>query len=37
MAAWAICAGGAVFALTGIVGYCPICTVAGLVSGKRHD
>ncbi|WP_448205285.1 YgaP family membrane protein [Azospirillum sp. sgz302134] len=29
-AVWLVAAGGAAFALTGLVGYCPMCAVAGI-------
>lgn len=32
-AAWIGVLGGAVFALTGLVGYCPMCAVAGIGRG----
>ncbi|MGJ4952514.1 YgaP-like transmembrane domain [Bradyrhizobium sp. HKCCYLS20291] len=35
MAAWLLAAAGAGFALTGVVGYCPACAVAGIGSGGR--
>ncbi|MCW2235591.1 YgaP family membrane protein [Azospirillum canadense] len=31
--AWLVAAGGAAFALTGLVGYCPMCAVAGIGKG----
>lgn len=32
-AAWLVALGGAGFALTGVVGYCPMCAVAGIGRG----
>jgi hypothetical protein len=32
-AAWLVALGGAGFALTGLVGYCPICAMAGIGRG----
>jgi hypothetical protein len=32
-AAWLIAFGGAGFALTGLVGYCPMCAMAGIGRG----
>ncbi|MGY8631392.1 DUF2892 domain-containing protein [Bradyrhizobium sp. 14AA] len=32
-AAWLVALGGAGFALTGLVGYCPMCAVAGIGRG----
>jgi len=32
-AAWLVTLGGAGFALTGLVGYCPMCAMAGI--GRR--
>jgi len=32
--AWLVAASGLVFALTGVVGYCPMCAVAGI--GRRE-
>jgi len=32
-AAWLIALSGAVFALTGLVGYCPMCAMAGIGRG----
>ncbi|TQF37414.1 hypothetical protein UNPF46_19640 [Bradyrhizobium sp. UNPF46] len=32
-AAWLVALGGAGFALTGVVGYCPMCAVAGIERG----
>jgi Protein of unknown function (DUF2892) len=32
-AAWLTAASGIIFALTGIVGYCPMCAIAGV--GRR--
>ncbi|MBC9880162.1 DUF2892 domain-containing protein [Bradyrhizobium sp. INPA01-394B] len=31
--AWLVALGGAGFALTGLVGYCPMCAMAGLGRG----
>ncbi|MBR0820751.1 DUF2892 domain-containing protein [Bradyrhizobium liaoningense] len=31
--AWLLALGGAGFALTGLVGYCPICAMAGIGRG----
>ncbi|PIT05921.1 hypothetical protein TSA1_06235 [Bradyrhizobium nitroreducens] len=31
--AWLVALGGAGFALTGVVGYCPMCAVAGIERG----
>ena len=31
--AWLVALGGAGFALTGLVGYCPMCAVAGIKRG----
>jgi len=31
--AWLVALGGAGFALTGLVGYCPMCAVAGIGRG----
>lgn len=31
--AWLVALGGAGFALTGLVGYCPICAMAGIGRG----
>lgn len=31
--AWLAAVGGAAFALTGLVGYCPMCAVAGIGKG----
>lgn len=33
--AWGAAVSGLVFALTGIVGYCPACAVAGIGKGRR--
>jgi hypothetical protein len=33
MAAWLVAAGGVGFALTGLVGWCPMCAVAGIGRG----
>ncbi|MFT4117252.1 DUF2892 domain-containing protein [Bradyrhizobium sp.] len=32
-AAWLVALGGSAFALTGLVGYCPMCAVAGIGRG----
>ncbi|MDN4982726.1 DUF2892 domain-containing protein [Bradyrhizobium arachidis] len=32
-AAWLVALGGAGFALTGLVGYCPMCAMAGIGRG----
>lgn len=32
-AAWLVTLGGAGFALTGLVGYCPMCAMAGIGRG----
>jgi hypothetical protein len=32
-AAWLVALGGAGFALTGLVGYCPMCAMAGMGRG----
>ena len=32
-AAWLVALGGAGFALTGLVGYCPMCAMAGIGKG----
>ena len=32
-AAWLVALGGAGFALTGAIGYCPMCAVAGIGRG----
>ncbi len=32
-AAWLVALGGAGFALTGVVGYCPMCAMAGIGRG----
>lgn len=32
-AAWLMAVGGAGFALTGLVGYCPMCAIAGIGRG----
>jgi hypothetical protein len=32
-AAWLVALGGGGFALTGLVGYCPMCAMAGIGSG----
>ncbi|RXT42019.1 YgaP family membrane protein [Bradyrhizobium betae] len=32
--AWLIALGGAGFALTGLVGYCPMCAMAGIGRGR---
>ena len=32
-AAWAVALSGAGFALTGLVGYCPMCAMAGVGRG----
>lgn len=32
-AAWLMALGGAGFALTGLVGYCPMCAIAGIGRG----
>lgn len=34
LAAWLVALGGAGFALTGLVGYCPMCAMAGI--GRGH-
>jgi len=34
-AAWLLAATGVAFAVTGVVGYCPACAVAGIGSGGR--
>ncbi|MCA1410443.1 DUF2892 domain-containing protein [Bradyrhizobium sp. NBAIM20] len=31
--AWLVALGGAGFALTGLVGYCPMCAMAGIGKG----
>ena len=31
--AWLIALGGAAFAVTGLVGYCPMCAMAGIGRG----
>lgn len=31
--AWLVALGGAGFALTGLVGYCPMCAIAGIGRG----
>ncbi|WP_128925232.1 YgaP family membrane protein [Bradyrhizobium guangxiense] len=31
--AWLVALGGVVFALTGLVGYCPMCAMAGIGRG----
>nr|WP_083795016.1 DUF2892 domain-containing protein [Bradyrhizobium sp. ORS 278] len=33
--AWLLAAGGLGFAVTGAVGYCPACAVAGIGTGGR--
>ncbi|WP_456622943.1 MULTISPECIES: YgaP family membrane protein [unclassified Bradyrhizobium] len=33
VAAWLVALGGAGFALTGLVGYCPMCAMAGIGRG----
>ncbi|MDE5441757.1 DUF2892 domain-containing protein [Bradyrhizobium sp. CSA207] len=33
IAAWLVALGGAGFALTGLVGYCPMCAMAGIGRG----
>jgi len=33
VAAWLVAAGGLGFALTGLVGWCPMCAVAGIGRG----
>ncbi|KGJ69576.1 DUF2892 domain-containing protein [Bradyrhizobium diazoefficiens] len=33
LAAWLVALGGAGFALTGLVGYCPMCAMAGIGRG----
>lgn len=33
MAAWLVAAGGVGFALTGLVGWCPMCAVVGIGRG----
>jgi hypothetical protein len=33
--AWLVAAAGVAFALTGAVGYCPACAMAGIGSGSR--
>lgn len=30
VAAWVMAAGGTMFALTGLIGYCPACAVVGI-------
>ncbi|WP_165405696.1 YgaP family membrane protein [Bradyrhizobium genosp. SA-3] len=32
-AAWLVALGGAGFAMTGLVGYCPMCAMAGIGKG----
>lgn len=32
--AWLVALGGAGFALTGLVGYCPMCAIAGIGRGS---
>jgi len=33
-AAWLLAAAGLAFALTGVIGYCPACAIAGIGSGR---
>ncbi|TPQ30876.1 DUF2892 domain-containing protein [Bradyrhizobium guangdongense] len=35
-AAWLVAASGLGFALTGLVGYCPMCAVAGIDTGDAR-
>jgi hypothetical protein len=32
-AAWSVALGGVAFAVTGLVGYCPMCAMAGIGRG----
>ena len=34
MTAWLVAAGGVGFALTGLVGWCPMCAMAGIGRGE---
>ena len=36
LAAWLVAAAGLAFALTGVVGYCPACAMAGIGDGSQR-
>jgi len=36
LAAWSVAAAGLAFALTGVVGYCPACAIAGIGDGGQQ-